>query len=414
MIPSTTRFIEPLDVLFLRGNKLFGDPGSYGDALVPPWPSTIAGALRSRLLADEGVDLTAFARGEFDHPHLGTPARPGPFVVTAFHLARRHGDGRVEPLMSLPADLVVSQDATGGLKVQSLNPTPLTAGTAGLATSAPFRTLPVLAAPTRDKPLSGFWLDEAGWRAYLAGRTPAPANLVGTRDLWALDPRVGVGLENATGRAADGKLFTVQAVAMVKRGHPLGSPADEHSQGPRLAAYDLGFVATVTGAALPRGGTLRLGGDGRAAAMSVCETRLPEPDYEALASGHRCRLVLTTPGIFGSPPADPARGEASGWLPPGIRRQEDGGYRFTLGGVRARLTCAAVPRAEVISGWDLAHWRPKPAQRAVPAGAVYWLEELDATPEDLRKLVTAGLWDPECHDAQRRTEGFNRFSFAAY
>ena len=32
------RFIEPLDVLFLRGNQLFGDPGSYGECLVPPWP----------------------------------------------------------------------------------------------------------------------------------------------------------------------------------------------------------------------------------------------------------------------------------------------------------------------------------------------------------------------------------------
>ena len=27
-----TRFIEPLDVLFLRGNKLFGDAGSHGVA----------------------------------------------------------------------------------------------------------------------------------------------------------------------------------------------------------------------------------------------------------------------------------------------------------------------------------------------------------------------------------------------
>jgi len=32
-------FLEPLDVLFLRGNKLFGDPGSFGESLVPPWPS---------------------------------------------------------------------------------------------------------------------------------------------------------------------------------------------------------------------------------------------------------------------------------------------------------------------------------------------------------------------------------------
>ena len=28
-------FIEPLDVLYLRGNKLFGAPGSYGEIVVP-------------------------------------------------------------------------------------------------------------------------------------------------------------------------------------------------------------------------------------------------------------------------------------------------------------------------------------------------------------------------------------------
>ncbi len=39
---STSVFIEPLDVLLLRGNKLFGDPGSHGEALIPPWPSVAA------------------------------------------------------------------------------------------------------------------------------------------------------------------------------------------------------------------------------------------------------------------------------------------------------------------------------------------------------------------------------------
>ena len=33
--PMTSVFIEPLDVLVLRGNKLFGDPGSYGESLGP-------------------------------------------------------------------------------------------------------------------------------------------------------------------------------------------------------------------------------------------------------------------------------------------------------------------------------------------------------------------------------------------
>ena len=30
---TTHLFIEPVDALFLRGNRLFGDPGSFGEAL---------------------------------------------------------------------------------------------------------------------------------------------------------------------------------------------------------------------------------------------------------------------------------------------------------------------------------------------------------------------------------------------
>ena len=36
-------FLEPHDVLYLRGNKLFGDAGAHGEALMPPWPSMAAG-----------------------------------------------------------------------------------------------------------------------------------------------------------------------------------------------------------------------------------------------------------------------------------------------------------------------------------------------------------------------------------
>jgi CRISPR-associated protein Cmr3 len=80
----------------------------------------------------------------------------------------------------------------------------------------------------------------------------------------------------------------------------------------------------------------------------------------------------------------------------------------------ARLACAAVPRAEIVSGWDLAQRQPKPAQRVAPAGSVYWLDELDATPQALGKLAEQGLWAAADENPQRRAEGFNRFSFAAW
>lgn len=377
---ANTLFLDPLDVLFLRGNKLFGDPGSYGESLVPPWPSVAAGALRSRMLADAKTDLAAFARGEIIHPELGTPAAPGPFAVTAFHLARRLADGRVEILVAPPTDLVVNEGDDGKVSVCALTPQPV--GAYKIASSSPFPDLPVLSEAARGKPAPGYWLTEAGWRAYLAGKLPASAQLVKSADLWANDPRVGVGLDITTGRASDGRLFSMQAVAMRE---------------------GVGFLAAVTGATVPQAGSVRLGADGRAAAIRPVTTTLPAPDYNAIATAKRCRLVLATPGIF-----------AGGWLPTGVARAANDTLRFELAGVTGRVVCAVVPRFETVSGWDLARWQPKPAQRAAPAGSVYWLDELDATPDALRKLAAAGLWHDSCEDSARRAEGFNRITFAAY
>jgi len=368
---TTYRFLEPLDVLFLRGNKLFGDPGSFGESLVPPWPSVAAGAIRSQMLATEGVDLPGFAAGEVEHPTLGTPARPGAFAITSFLLARRTATS-IETFHPLPADLIAATDSAG-LRLRQLRPASLSAG---IESSAPLQQVPMLAADARAKAETGHWLTQAGWQQYLDGKVPAAEALVESRELWKLDPRVGVGLDTEKRRAEEGKLFTVQAVAL---------------------AEGLGFLAAIAGAEPPSSGVLRLGGDGRAAAVHVVTYGPPEPDYAAIAKAGRCRLVLASPGIF-----------ADGWKLPEL----DSDNCFALVGVTGRLVCAAVPRAEVISGWDLAKRQPKPAQRVAPAGSVYWLEELRATPEQLRKLADAGLWPDAGYDASRRAEGFNRITFA--
>ena len=101
-------FLEPLDLLFLRGNSLFGAAGSYGSSQIPPWPSVAAGAIRSRLLVDDGIDLNAYAAGQIAHPTLGTPQQPGSFQLQHFTLARRH-QGHVEAIWPLPADLLVTE-----------------------------------------------------------------------------------------------------------------------------------------------------------------------------------------------------------------------------------------------------------------------------------------------------------------
>jgi CRISPR-associated protein Cmr3 len=226
----------------------------------------------------------------------------------------------------------------------------------------------------------------------LGGDIDPTTMLVKASDLWTLDTRVGVGLDPAKRSAAEGKLFTVQAVAMRKRHH--GNGCD----------YDVGFLAEIDGVTLPPELMLRFGGDGRAARASVCSTVPSEPGVAGQILQHRrCRLILTSPGFF-----------SEGWLPTGCVRNGDGSISFDLHGVRGRLVCAAVPRAEVVSGWDLAKWQPKPAQRVAPTGSVYWLDQLEATAEALCTLVERGLWTEPCEDAARRAEGFNRATIAVW
>lgn len=370
-------FIEPLDVLALRGNRLFGDAGSHGQSLMPPWPSVAAGALRSQILAHEGIDPRAFAAGAADHPGLGTPAQPGPFTLTAFNLARRTG-GKVEPLYPPPADLII-QRVSNRLAVERLHPR---LPAAGIQTSSPLASIAVLSTGRRGKPVGGHWLTAAAWSAYLAGHPVAPEQLVAAIDLWRLDHRVGVGLDPVLQRADDGKLFSVSVVVMGR---------------------DAGFLARVTGVQAVPGGTLRFGGDGRGAAVSSAEVAWPQPDLQAIASTGRARLVLTAPGLF-----------SQGWLPEGAQPQGDASVRFEAPGVRARIVCAAVARAEVVSGFDIALHQPKTALRAAPSGSVYWLDELDASAEALGKLAERGLWPGDRHDDPRRAEGFNRFTFATF
>ncbi len=391
---TTCCFIEPHDVLFLRGNQLFGEAGSYGESLVPPHPSVIAGAIRSALMVRKGIDFGAFANNrDFMDAEFGNAARPGAFRLTDVQLAHRGKNSKVAPLYALPADLIslcrvrAQDEQSGDRVVRRIMP-----GTANtLMTSAVTAHLAVLPEPERGKPESGFYLSAAGWRAYLSGEPIVDSHLLAQDKLWQTEVRTGIGIEAASGSVAEGRLFTTQAVSFQQR-----------HQG---NDYDVGFLARTEGAEWPPSLTLRLGGDGRAAQASLIDGADVdgEPDWEALweqiSANQRCRIVLISPGIF-----------AGGWRPTGL----DESRQFNLGGVTAKLVCAAVPRSKIISGWDLAAKQPKPAQRVAPTGSVYWLQDLQATPDALHKLAIYGLWPDGADNGARRVEGYNRFVFATY
>lgn len=399
-------FIDPVDVLMLRGNRSFGAEGQHGETLLPPWPSVFAGALRSALLGQDARRLAEFVAtgsgsfasederaqrmrgvlGEALFTVLGTPQQPGSFRVTWASLGRVKPDA-VSPdvVLALPADLLVA-DEPGALPV-ALTPSAWPPGASG-AQALPMVAL--LRSRKQVKPAGGHWLDGRALGAHLSGQAVLATQRTAT--LYKSETRLGIALSAQSRTASDGALYTTEAVAFC-----------EHT----------GFLVGVQGdgGLLPAQGALRLGGDGKGAhyrdlPFDLPAATLPHP-------GGRFRLLLTTPALFGG-----------GWLPSGIVAEDAASATLTPTlrlrgqGFSARLVCAAIGRHEVISGWDLANWRPKTAQRAVPAGSVYWFDEFDGDAGKLANWVAQGLWTdneilpPDLQ--QRRAEGFNSALLGAW
>lgn len=260
-----TVFLEPLDVLYLRGNQHFGTAGSHGAALMPPWPSLAAGAIRSRLMA-EGETLESLAG----------------FRLTHFGLARWAGD-TADLFLPLPTDVMVTAEALDDARYA--RPTAL-----GLSSSHPLSRLPVFTQDKPAKPQSGLWLNRAGISAWLAGAPITQDHLVRSKNLWQADSRLGIALDPVKRTAAESRIYTAEAVAL--------EPG-------------VGFVAAYEGApALPANALVRLGGDGRGAVARKPTFSFPEPDWARIEKEKRFRLLLVTPAPL-----------TDGWRPAGVPGQ---------------------------------------------------------------------------------------------
>lgn len=176
----------------------------HGDAVMPPWPSAFAGAVASRALADCGRAAEVTARPDRAQGIL-EELLGADYGLTALGLTQRS-----DALFPLPADLV----ALPGPRLASIDPVDLGDDFPGLAASTALPALPVLRHPSREKPLGGHWIRVEGLASHLSGGVPSAETLVSTKELWKTDPRLGIALDASSRTAAEGQLYTTDAVAL--------------------------------------------------------------------------------------------------------------------------------------------------------------------------------------------------------
>ncbi|MDY0061462.1 MAG: type III-B CRISPR module-associated Cmr3 family protein [Myxococcota bacterium] len=329
--------LEPRDTVMLGDGRPIQAGALRMHSLLSPWPSTLAGLVRTRLATDENGTFTVSADASRQITVLGP------------WLAELAATGEpIRPLFPAPADVVWFESPGGGVVRIRLQPAPSPEG-ADSDLAHRDRQLDLVAPasePPAGKPVRGplFWTEEelVGWLV-----APPDRDECGTlpgRAGPVREQRVHVSIASGTRTAEDGKLFSTEGLRFAVREPGSGE----------LRRLALAFGCEA--ATLSRG-TVLLGGERRPVFLREGAAVLwPQPPAWP-AGAKRLRVVLVTPALF-----------------------REGAVPREIAG--AKVVAACVGRPEIVSGFSTEKERfgPKPTRRMAPAGSVYWVEPPPGVP----------------------------------
>lgn len=377
----TIWIIEPRDPLIVRDGRPFGpDPGARAATLPFPFPSTVAGGLRGLAgrTPAQTFDVT-LKNAVLTRVHVR-----GPLLVEL-------GDqGETYWFAPAPADASIHQTELYHEKCGTLVrfiPAKLAGAYADTAESL----LVQAGKPDIHKahPLAPqFWRWEH-FEQWLTGEQ-AQAKDIMNQGVRALEhsARMHVKITPETQTAEEGFLFQTRGLEFATKDRRRLALAAAVEVKPNEPALFTSFS----------GGIAPLGGERRLMRWEQCTTRTlptaPAGLCKQIGTQHACRIILLTPAHF-----------AAGFKPD---------ISTLAPGLHPELMAAAVPRAQVVSGWDMLHENdngtigaPKPTRRLAPAGAVYFIRFADTDDAQAIEAWAANLW-MTCisEDSRSKRDGF--------
>jgi CRISPR-associated protein Cmr3 len=332
--------LRPLEVLFCRDGRPFDAASRVEGGM--PGPQTLAGALRTALLARHGLDFADFARRRRQQPT--TPVRevlagmgaPGWVLAARIRGPFLALDGDCpEPLLPAPATLAT--DKAGGFLLARPLPT------GALPGWPEGERRPLWFGGEPDRKAEGGFLSLAGVRDFLDGGLPDRATLRRPDELFGFDTRTGIEIDMHALTSSEGGIYGIRLLAL--KAHVClyaeaildGEPADVREW----------FR-----------GLLPLGGEGRYVVVEPVEP----VDWPAAGGGPKRLWLLATPAFV----------------------RHDGDLALPDGLPPAQVRAAASGPPVAVSGWDVARNSPRPVRFAVPAGSVYFVDgEDEARPQPL-------------------------------
>jgi CRISPR-associated protein Cmr3 len=379
----TSWIIEPREAVIVRDGRPFShQPGIMAATLPFPFPSTTAGAARSRAGSKNGVfqveqgDLLALKKLQIRGPLL----------------AELNTDERWQLLVPAPGDALLLEQGEL-LHCRRLTPVkpPENAQMMPFKNTNVYPLWPIGQTPPYDpaKPAKrppAFWHWDVFVEWLLRPEQRLDGGLFSSEELGiqALpqEERVHVALERGMMVASEGALFETRGLEFTHQ-----PDTEAKLQNARHLALWLDVEQHKDYQIQP--GLDSLGGERRLVSWQASDLGIPEYPEELckqIEQDRFCRLILLTPAYF-----------QQGYLPDVTQ--------WAANGVTPELHAALVGRPQVVSGWDIEKNCPKPTQRLAPAGSVFFLK-LTGEPENIRAWV-AHTW-MKClnEDKQRSNDGF--------
>ncbi|AVI62972.1 type III-B CRISPR module-associated Cmr3 family protein [Halomonas sp. GFAJ-1] len=367
---SCWRF-QAVDSWFFRETRAHDAVGvSELNSVFPPPVRTLFGAVRTWLGDQQGVNWKAFA-GNPEHAWLGDADSPGQLSLVGMQLRARDNKGKWQRLWPCPANLLQGKKAadkredTPKLTITRLVPGKVEytdLGHVALPEADPAAPKP----PPGSKVLEDAWLTDAGASAWLAGKVPLPSDIWTLDDLVASEPRLGIARNNQSATVVKGQLYQTR-----------------HLRFTRDVTVELwlrGVPDALLGTATAHPQTLRLGGEGRMAEVTVTrEVRMALPAAGTPAQTQQLALWLTSPLPLATLDADAGLpGFKDKRVTVGNASQDV--WEGELNGIPLQIIANCRPRAYREGGWDQQNHRPKAVRSYLPPGSVVFCQCLDDTP----------------------------------
>ena len=371
--------LEAVDPLLFGDNRSARAGADHVQTDQDPSPATLYGAVGARIATVLGARPGAWepakpVLGEFcDRLDEGSRQRS----ELAGHVLRDPG-GR--PWFPAPQHLRILRSGRRRVPYDLMIPA---TDEPPLSSISPLRRL----VPERDAPDAQrskeaeepHLVDEELLAATLTGASvPSGPHLVGPEELWSPEPRIGLALENLTGVAREGLLFS-------RPYRRFAGGLDRHPPAYRSAGYTAWFrvLGLDNRSAADFDGVGFLGGD-------RCRTRLRFTENGDPLAGLRQRVEAATAG---------SEGLLVYLLTPAVAEE-----RLPRVAGQAPVA-AALGRAQQVSGWRAG---PRRLRTLWPAGSVlFYSWPADADEEERRRDVVSSLWLEPIAEAYRNP-GFGR------